>query len=253
MTNSSDNVRLFAAIPLDFPTKANLASQTVQIKEIYSFRKWVHEQDYHITLKFLGDTEPGTADKVQESLARIAAATQPFTLMLNGLGTFGRAERPDILWAGVAGDLERLNELYSRVEPAMTALGYAAEGRPYRPHITVARKYSGADAFTAAALGASALGASAGLAGTAAALVSAAPASAGALGGTPAQASALGATSAASRPEAGDAADSAAEAALQQPSASWTADRIVLYVTRLGRSPMYEAYGVYPFAGSPQQ
>ncbi|WP_052487041.1 RNA 2',3'-cyclic phosphodiesterase [Gordoniibacillus kamchatkensis] len=86
------------------------------------------------------------------ALRQAAEAAAPFELEIAGLGVFGAPARPTILWAGVGGGLAPLAACQRRVEDALAALGYEREARPFRPHVTLARKYSGVAPFPRAEL-----------------------------------------------------------------------------------------------------
>ena len=83
---------------------------------------------WHITLVFLGEAEPSA---VSAALAGVTPPP-PFRLRLTGAGRFGSAA-----WAGVAGDLASLGALSDRVREALTSAGFAFDGRPLHPHLTV--------------------------------------------------------------------------------------------------------------------
>ncbi|WP_054948676.1 RNA 2',3'-cyclic phosphodiesterase [Numidum massiliense] len=134
--------RLFVALPLSQDVRAVLYRWTRTECERLPFRKWVHRDDYHITLHFLGDCAPSQTEAIAEKLRIAADQVSPFSLQLTShLGTFGKREQPRILWAGVAGDTSALKRLQAAVVTALTPLGFAGEERPYRPHITIARQY----------------------------------------------------------------------------------------------------------------
>jgi RNA 2',3'-cyclic 3'-phosphodiesterase len=136
-----DQLRLFAAVPLPDDLKGMIAESVTAFKQQLPFRKWTHPDDYHITLKFLGATDISLMPDLEKQLAQCAAQSVPFTLEAVSAGTFGKPSAPAVLWAGVSGDLERLNELQGDVERSAERLGYALEDRPYRPHITIARRF----------------------------------------------------------------------------------------------------------------
>ncbi|WP_248930308.1 RNA 2',3'-cyclic phosphodiesterase [Paenibacillus hamazuiensis] len=148
----SETIRLFIAVPLPDPVKRELEKRCLTLRQELPFQKWVHPDDMHITLQFLGETPSGKADRIREELGRLAAETEPMRLAIEGLGTFGKPSAPSILWAGVRGDVPQLAALQKRVEAAMEPLGFAAEGRAYSPHVTLARRYSGASAFSRQAM-----------------------------------------------------------------------------------------------------
>ena len=97
--------------------------------------RWVDPDNYHITLRFAGDVDGATAERFSEALAQITAA--PFTLFLDGIGSFGRG-RPRALWAGV-GPSAPLMALANAHEQAALAAGLEPEGRNFHPHVTLAR------------------------------------------------------------------------------------------------------------------
>jgi RNA 2',3'-cyclic 3'-phosphodiesterase len=90
---------------------------------------------WHVTLAFLGEVpDPWPLDP---ALAGAAAAGVPLDLRLRGGGFF---RRPGVLYAGLAGDVEGLRELARQVEAAAREAGVHLEERPFRPHLTVARR-----------------------------------------------------------------------------------------------------------------
>jgi len=98
--------------------------------------RWVEPQNFHITLRFIGDVDEDIAENALNALDLVHG--EPFALKLNGLGTFGRP--PRALWVGVQ-DLSRgsLVALQANVESAMVRTGLKPEGRKYTPHMTLAR------------------------------------------------------------------------------------------------------------------
>jgi len=132
----------FVAVPLPPAMKHALYEWTMRARGPDAFRKWVFEEDYHITLKYLGACDDARLQAVRDQLEAIPGLA-PFRLRLSGIGHFGRREAPRILWAGVEGELERLHELQAQVDQAMTAVGFEAENRPYRPHVTIAKNFQG--------------------------------------------------------------------------------------------------------------
>jgi 2'-5' RNA ligase len=139
--------RLFIAVPLPDQIRSVLRERCGRLKRELPFQKWVHPDDYHITLKFLGDTSSDTAERMKQTLQDVSAGFPSFELSTERLGIFGPSEAPSILWANVSGDLKRLAGLQQQVEDAAAALGFDREARAYRPHITLARRYQGQQKF----------------------------------------------------------------------------------------------------------
>lgn len=141
--HASRRERLFIAVRLPGSVQQSLHMQTQLIRNKLDFRKWTDYRDYHITLQFLGDTLMSDVGHLRSALHATATQFNAFDLKLDNWGTFGLEETPKVLWRGVSGDVERLHLLQKEIVKATTSLGFEAELRAYRPHVTVARKYLG--------------------------------------------------------------------------------------------------------------
>ncbi|MCM3127733.1 MULTISPECIES: RNA 2',3'-cyclic phosphodiesterase [unclassified Paenibacillus] len=139
---SHNKARLFTAIRIPDALKNKLHHWMEHHKGQLPFRNRTHQDDYHITLQFLGDTEPALIDKLHESLQEAANQVQPFPLKIGEPGVFGSKEVPRVLWRGVEGELDSLFSLQQSIVQSTIPLGFVPEDRPYRPHITTARKFN---------------------------------------------------------------------------------------------------------------
>ncbi|WP_226001672.1 RNA 2',3'-cyclic phosphodiesterase [Paenibacillus sp. BJ-4] len=135
--------RLFTAIALPDGHKQKLRQWAEQDLKELSFRKWSDYRDYHVTLQFLGDVATSDIPKLEQALVQATAEHAPFTLGIGEAGFFGREQFPRVLWRGVTGQRESLDQLFHSILRATEPLGFKPEERPYRPHITVARSYTG--------------------------------------------------------------------------------------------------------------
>ncbi len=98
---------------------------------------WVSPLNFHLTLKFIGETEPEREAQIRAVLGQIRV--EPFILGVSGLGAFPERGNPKVVWAGVEPSHPRLFQLQHRVVDALFRLGIEPERRVYSPHITVAR------------------------------------------------------------------------------------------------------------------
>jgi RNA 2',3'-cyclic 3'-phosphodiesterase len=133
----------FLAILLPDEVKAALAEWSKTLHDLpFNYKEWVHEKDFHITLKFLG----GVADKqlveLNQKLESSKTSMSPFSIKGGPIGTFGSPKEPRILWAGVEAE-ETLFNNQAIVDKICSESGFAIENRPYRPHITIAKKWCG--------------------------------------------------------------------------------------------------------------
>jgi 2'-5' RNA ligase len=136
-----ESSRLFIAIAINEQWRQELTQQMINLQPKLPFQKWTHPEDYHITLKFLGDTPVEQYERLSKLLTHVAETTQPF--QLTQWGTFGHHASPSILWAGVGGDLLPLMNLQQNIDNRMTELGFPKENREFHPHLTIARRYNG--------------------------------------------------------------------------------------------------------------
>lgn len=140
MADADGTLRTFIALPLPAEWTSTLESVIENLSNSTAGAvRWVQPSGIHLTLKFLG---PTGARLVPDILAGLDGALQGAPapeLSLSGLGTFPNSRNPRVLWAGVTGELDILENLYGRVETLMVGLGWAAERRPFRPHLTLGR------------------------------------------------------------------------------------------------------------------
>jgi RNA 2',3'-cyclic 3'-phosphodiesterase len=100
--------------------------------------RWVDPGNFHLTLRFIGETDEGVAADIDDALARLRA--RRFTLQLAGTGVFGAADKPRSLWVGVERSPE-LVALRDKIEQALVRMGLPPEPRKFSPHVTLARLY----------------------------------------------------------------------------------------------------------------
>lgn len=123
--------RLFAGIELPEQTALGLS----MLRGGLPGGRWVDPENYHITLRFIGDVDGRTASDVADLLMRVRR--RPFKLHLDGLGAFG-GRKPRAIYARVAPTPE-LMALQMETEQTIQRSGLPPEGRKFIPHVTLAR------------------------------------------------------------------------------------------------------------------
>lgn len=137
--------RLFVALR----PPASIRERLLDLMEGVPGARWQDEEQLHLTLRFIGEVDGPTAEDVLAALRSVAH--RPFTLALNGVGSFGKGGRPHSLWAGVAPH-DQVTHLHKKVDQAIVRAGLEPEHRAFAPHITLARMTRSAgpaDAFLA--------------------------------------------------------------------------------------------------------
>ncbi len=97
--------------------------------------RWIDPENYHLTLRFIGDIDDALARDIAGLLGRVQR--RPFELRLDGLTSFG-GRKPRALVAA-ATPVAPLMELQAEHERLLQRLGLEPEGRKYTPHVTLAR------------------------------------------------------------------------------------------------------------------
>jgi 2'-5' RNA ligase len=132
-------MRTFIAIPL--PTECRMMLDQLQqgLRAYKAEVRWTAIPSIHLTLKFLGEVDPGIIPKLSELLEGTSKSERPFRLRLHGLGCFPNLRNPRVIWCGISGETENLARLQQRVETVCAELGFAPEDRAFRPHLTLGR------------------------------------------------------------------------------------------------------------------
>ncbi|MDZ5699220.1 MULTISPECIES: RNA 2',3'-cyclic phosphodiesterase [Phyllobacteriaceae] len=97
--------------------------------------RWGDVENYHLTLRFIGDVEGHVADEVANALDRVRRPS--FSLTLSGVGAFGQ-KKPHAVWAGVAASPD-LYALQAEIERICRRVGLPPDPRKFTPHVTLAR------------------------------------------------------------------------------------------------------------------
>jgi 2'-5' RNA ligase len=105
--------------------------------------KWVDPGSIHLTLKFLGNVDPGRLEAVKEAAAAALRSQRPFQLTTGSTGFFPGPQRARIFWLGLEGDIAELGRLQQSIDRAMANLDFQSENRPFTAHLTLARLREG--------------------------------------------------------------------------------------------------------------
>ena len=124
--------RVFIALPIAAEARAKLA----ELQSGVPGARWIDADNFHVTLRFIGNADRAQVDDLDSALDRLAAAR--FAIGLSGVGHFGTDRRPQTLWAGVERG-EPLRQLRDRVDRAAVAADFAPDSRKFAPHVTLAR------------------------------------------------------------------------------------------------------------------
>lgn len=123
--------RLFAGIEIPSTVGRTLSELRGGLRNA----RWIDVENYHITLRFIGDIDERTADEIDGALARVNR--MPVPIAFEGLSSFG-SKKPHSVVMRVRQSRE-LMELQADIERVIQRIGLKAEGRKFFPHVTIAR------------------------------------------------------------------------------------------------------------------
>lgn len=130
-------IRLFVALRPPPPIRALLAATMEGVLGA----RWQDDDQFHLTLRFIGEVERPLAEDIAAALGQIHADAP--VVALSGVGRFERRGATTALWAGVTPH-DALSTLHRKVDQACIRAGLAPEHRAYLPHMTLARLARGA-------------------------------------------------------------------------------------------------------------
>ncbi len=125
-------LRLFVALGLPDDIRARLDAITAGVPGA----DWVASDDYHLTLRFVGETQEDKAEDLAYAL--MAIRHKPFDIELAGVGHFKTGDEVRALWVGVKSS-DELDRLHRKVDEACRKEGFPNEARKFLPHVTLAR------------------------------------------------------------------------------------------------------------------
>jgi RNA 2',3'-cyclic 3'-phosphodiesterase len=132
-------IRSFLAIELSEPVQTRLGEIILQLKNnCPPCVRWVQPRNIHLTLKFLGDVSPSNIDILTRMIESEVNNYSLFEISIGGLGAFPNLKRPRIIWIDIQAP-PTLFGLQKAIETGTKRLGYAAEDRPFSPHLTLGR------------------------------------------------------------------------------------------------------------------
>lgn len=125
--------RLFVALLPSGPARSALAELTEDLARA----RWTPPEQFHLTLRFIGEVTAAQGDAIREAISRVDVAA--FPLGVEGVGRFPPRGQPGVVWAGVGGGHPFLHELRRQVDDRLLTTGTPFELTPFVPHFTLGR------------------------------------------------------------------------------------------------------------------
>lgn len=131
-------VRLFLAVNLPAEVRHAIGDAAAPLRAVAPSLSWVSPEKVHLTVKFLGEQPEVMAERVAAAMREVAARNRVIDVEIGGVGAFPNFRRPRVVWIGVTPD-PKLELLHHDVESSCESLGLPIDGKPFRPHLTLAR------------------------------------------------------------------------------------------------------------------
>ena len=140
MADNEKNIRAFLAIEPPENVLQEITRLQEKLKSEISGRlSWTRPQGQHLTLKFFGDISKEDINNISAAVQKRVIVEQKLNLKIEKLGVFPDDRRARVLWCSVTGDVERLIHLQKKLDGDFAALGFPAEDRSFKAHLTLAR------------------------------------------------------------------------------------------------------------------
>ena len=135
---TASRFRLFVAVAVPAEAASSIETAIRPVKAALPGARWTPPERRHLTLRFLGSTDPERVPWLEDRLTRAAAGWAPFIVAVRGLGAFPSTRRARVLWVGLDDADGSLGRLAAGVQESIAA-EYPPDRRPFSPHVTVAR------------------------------------------------------------------------------------------------------------------
>lgn len=141
-------MRAFLAIPLPKTIADRLQALSAELASGSNpgAVRWVQSHSIHLTIKFLGEISSARARIIARWMDQTLTGQPDFSIRLRQLGAFPNQAKPRVIWLGVEDASGRLLGLQQCLEDELAKLGFAREGRSFKPHLTLGRVRDGARA-----------------------------------------------------------------------------------------------------------
>ncbi|MBW6515546.1 MAG: RNA 2',3'-cyclic phosphodiesterase [Candidatus Cloacimonetes bacterium] len=132
-------MRTFLALELPEEFKKEIAEVIQKLQDICPHGiKWVEKNKLHITLQFIGDTEPRAIKELSDSFATILAELKPFPIF-KPLIEIIPPKNTRLVWIKCDFSSSQINDVVGKIRFYLKKRGFEIDKKPFRLHITLGR------------------------------------------------------------------------------------------------------------------
>ena len=133
--------RLFIAlaVPPELRREIQRAQGQLQRHSPPGVIRWTPPEQFHVTLKFLGDVPAEQVEALKASVSAACTGFPALKLSAHGIGFFPSAHKPRVIWAGAEDESGQLACLHQRTDEAVRPFSPADKTARFTGHITLGR------------------------------------------------------------------------------------------------------------------
>jgi len=137
----AEMLRLFIALPAPEAVKAEIERAQTELKKASPDRgiRWTKREQFHVTLKFLGDVSASRVTTLNESVRSYCQKLPGLGLCAKGIGFFPSERKPRVIWAGTHDQAGLLPKLYEAIQVATCEFTAGTAAEKFTGHITLGR------------------------------------------------------------------------------------------------------------------
>jgi RNA 2',3'-cyclic 3'-phosphodiesterase len=137
----NERIRLFVAIPVPAGIR-NEMSRVQQVLQPLALRggvRWTKPEQFHLTLRFLGDVSSNCLAALRESVRAVCSGAPRLHLRAQGVGFFPNTRSPRVIWIGITDGENRLADFQRKIEDAILSFSAGRGGERFAGHVTLGR------------------------------------------------------------------------------------------------------------------
>ncbi len=131
--------RTFIAIAAVDEVPALARATVAELQGLTESVRWTEPDNFHWTLKFLGDVEDNLLFEICRTVARVTSQWRCFSVTADHVGAFPSLDRPRTLWLGAGEGSQPFCALQAALEDSLSDLGFRPEAKRFVPHLTLGR------------------------------------------------------------------------------------------------------------------
>jgi 2'-5' RNA ligase len=139
--NSGKPLRLFVAIPTPEAVRSEMTDVQQEMQRLVSRNavRWTKPEQFHLTLRFLGDVPAERVAELREALNAVCRGNAALRLRAQGVGFFPNTQSPRVIWVGVNDNESELADLQKKIEGAVRPFAEGSSSEKFAGHVTLGR------------------------------------------------------------------------------------------------------------------